>query len=146
MKKTLFTIISVLFISTASFAQQSARQGRQTTPEERIKRQTERMAEDLNLNDDQKVKIQTLNEKYGKKMVTIFQNSQKEARKQVKEKSDSIRTAKDAELKEILTEEQFTKHQKLQEERIERFRQRRSNRPGNGTPPERRGKPRGNRQ
>ncbi|MCF8362850.1 MAG: DUF4890 domain-containing protein [Prolixibacteraceae bacterium] len=146
MKKTLITMITFLLISATSFAQQPNRQGRPITPEERTKRQTEQMAEDLNLNEEQIQKVKTLNEKYGEKRAEFIKKTQKETREQVREKADSLRKAKYAELKEILTEEQFTKHQKLQEERMQRFRQMRENRPGNGNASERRGRPRGNRQ
>jgi Spy/CpxP family protein refolding chaperone len=146
MKRTIITTFTILFFSVLTFAQPPGGQGRQFDPEEMIKRQTGQMTTDLNLQEDQIPKVQKLNEKYGEKMGEIFQNNQGGDREKFREKMDSLRVAKDGELKEILTEEQFTKHQEIQEERMQRFRQMRENRPGNGTPPERRGKPRGNRQ
>ncbi|MDA3816062.1 MAG: DUF4890 domain-containing protein [Prolixibacteraceae bacterium] len=143
MKRTLITIFTILFISVLSFAQPPGGQGRQFDPEEMIKRQTEQMTTDLNLNEEQTQKVQALNEKYGEKMGEIFQNAQQGDREQMREKMDSLRTTKDVELKEVLSDEQFKKHQKIQEGRMERFRQMRNNRQGDGDRPERRGKPRG---
>jgi len=101
MKKILFNVIFVSFFSLGTFAQNF---GRQLTPEERTKMQTEWMKENLQLNDSQLVKIEALNLEYALKMEKVKGidgnlSKLKAARKTSEEK--------DEKLKKLLSEEQF---------------------------------------
>lgn len=146
MEKRVLIIIAILFITASSFAQQANRENKRMSPEERIKKQTERLAESLNLNQEQTENVQVLNEKYSKKMKEILQKTKEKTREGLKEKADSLNTTKDAEMKEILTEEQFVLYQELQKKRKERMQKTRGNRTKDNSPRGTRGKPRGNRQ
>jgi Spy/CpxP family protein refolding chaperone len=131
-----------LFVGIMAMAQPLQGMG-QFNPEEMIKRQTEQMVKDLGLNDSQKTKIEALNKKYGAKMGEVFQSAGGD-REKVREKMTAMRTEKDAELKTILTPEQFTKYQELEKKRMEERRQNGQGRPGGpGAPPQKRGQQRG---
>lgn len=144
MKKTLIPLIAGLFFTIAGIAQPP---GGQFDPEEMVKRQTQQMVEDLGLNEAQEVKVDSLNRKYSQKMGEMFQSAQGDFQG-MREKMETLREEKNAELKTILTEEQYTKHVELEKKRMEEFRSRRRDGGGGpqGTPPGRRGAPRGNRR
>lgn len=112
----------------------------QFNPEERVKRQTEQMVEDLKLDDAQTVKVKALNEKYSEKMSEAFQGAAGD-RSAMRETMTKIREEKDAELKGILTAEQFKTYQELEKKRNEERRSRMGNR--SDGPPSRRGQQRG---
>ena len=106
---SLTLLMSILFAGT-SFAQQRGQRDQQArptsetraTPEERAARRVEMMKESLNLTPDQVTKIQALQTQRAK--------DQQNAHKDMQAK----REAYDAQLKSILTPEQY---QKLQEQR-----------------------------
>jgi len=137
---TTFLLVCLVVVTMAQAPQ--GRQGRQFNPEDMAKRQTEQMTEDLNLNEQQVEKVSALNKKYAEKMRDAFQNTDGN-REQMREKMQTQRTEKEAELKEILTDEQFKKYQEIEKERMQRMQQRRENR---GDDDNRRGRPRGGAQ
>jgi len=140
MKRLIGLTLAGLFAAFVAYAQPPGGGG-QFDPEEMVKRQTERMVEDLGLNADQTKKVEDLNRKYGAKMGELFQSAQGD-REGMRAKMDKLREEKDAELKLILTEEQFVKYLEIEKKRREEFRQRAGNRPP-GSEPGRRGQQRG---
>jgi hypothetical protein len=101
MKKIILTGICVTLFSLGIFAQNF---GMQFSPEERAQMQTEWMKENLQLNDSQLVKVDSLNLEYALKMEKVKGingnlNKLKTARKTSEEK--------DEKLKKLLNEEQF---------------------------------------
>ncbi|MBN1767050.1 MAG: hypothetical protein JXR50_11630 [Prolixibacteraceae bacterium] len=145
MKRTIITSIAILFFSVLAFAQPpGGGQGMQFDPEAMVKRQTDEMVELLNLNADQTEKVQKLNEKYQEKQSEMFQGMQGGGDfASMREKMETMNKEKAAELKEILTEEQFAKYEKSQEERQQRMREMGGGGPGGaGAPPARRERPR----
>jgi ERCC4-related helicase len=101
MKKIILTGICVTLFSLGIFAQNF---GMQFSPEERAQMQTEWMKENLQLNDSQLVKVDSLNLEYALKMEKVKGingnlNKLKTARKTSEEK--------DKKLKMLLDEKQF---------------------------------------
>jgi len=107
------TLIMSIFCAGTSFAQKSDKQVQknqrtQMTPEERAAKRAERMKETLNLTPEQAAKLQTAQ--------TQFAKEKKQIREESHQKMKAQREAYDAQLKTILTPEQY---QKLQAQRKE---------------------------
>lgn len=121
MKKLLFYILSIqliLTINSAVMAQQGGGRRGNMEPKEFAERQTNQMKESLELSDKQLPKIEALNLKYAEKM--------KAARDEAGDDRDAMRSSmtammkeKDVVLKQILTEEQWTKFEKERKERMQ---------------------------
>lgn len=141
MKKLLLTVIVGLLLTITGNAQPQGGRG-QFNPEEMVKRQTEQMVADLDLNKEQIPKVEAINKKYSEKTQQIFQNGDGDRSKN-REKMESLRNEKNVELKTVLTKAQYTKFIELEEKRIEERRQRMEERGGNQAP-SRRGVPRDN--
>ncbi|MDA3929902.1 MAG: hypothetical protein PF541_13200 [Prolixibacteraceae bacterium] len=137
--KSIFLVLGIV-ISMLSVAQGPGGQRPNFDPDEMVKRQTDEMVENLGLSDEQAIQVKALNEKYGKKMGEAFQNAG-EDRSSMRETMQTIRKEKDAELMDVLTEEQFTKYQDIEKKRREDMRQRRQENRDN--PAEKRGRQRG---
>ena len=111
------TLLMSIFCAGTSFAQQRGHRGQQAkptsevraTPEERAAKRVEMMKESLNLTPDQVAKLQPVQTQFAKDQARI-RNAAKENQKEMK----ANREAYDAQLKSILTPEQY---QKLQEQR-----------------------------
>jgi Spy/CpxP family protein refolding chaperone len=94
--------------------------GGNATPEERAKRQTERMKEQLSLTAAQEPKVSAINLKYAKKMEDVRKMTDTAAqRKSVM----NLNKQKEAEFKAVLTPEQMKIYQKMVEEMMARRRQ-----------------------
>ena len=105
----------LIFTSSAIFAQQhgGGGDGKKPTPEDRAKRQTEMMKDNLNLTAAQEPKVAAINLKYAKKN----DDARKIADTAVQRKTlQTINTQKDAELKGVLTADQFKIYLKFVEE------------------------------
>ncbi len=101
MRRIIFSGILLMFLAQGTFAQNF---GMQLTPEERAQMQTEWMKENLQLNDSQLVKVDTLNLEYARKMEKIKEiNGNLSKLKAAKKTSEE----KDKKLKKLLNEEQF---------------------------------------
>lgn len=101
-----------------------------TTPEERAKAQTAFMTSKLDLKPDQKPKVAEVNLKYAKKMDPVLKGEagpfmkMREMRK--------IGEEKDAELKHLLSPDQFDKYLASKEEMREKFEERIEEKAGHG--------------
>lgn len=101
MRKMILTGICVSLFSLGAFAQNF---GMQFSPEERAQMQTEWMKENLQLNDSQLVKVESLNLEYALKMEKVKGiNGNLNKLKAAREISEE----KDEKLKQLLDEEQF---------------------------------------
>lgn len=130
MKTIILAIAAVMFMSTNAFAQGfGQRENRRFSPEEMVQRQTDRLASVLGLNDAQKAELLKLNKEYAGKRrqgmgfgsrgnrnrgerdtVNVNRSSgdhMKEMRAQMAETQEAYK----AELKKILTEDQFKKYE-----------------------------------
>jgi hypothetical protein len=86
----------------------------ETTPEERAQFQTDYMNESLSLQDDQRSKVHDINIKYAEKMQEAYEAPTK---KQAKLQSmKRINAEKEAELKLILSADQYATYEKNKEE------------------------------
>lgn len=108
------------------------------TVDERVQDQTERMAKDLNLSEEQKAKVAAINEKYLED--AKVRKDEAKAERQVRAaEAKKQADARDAELKAVLTEEQYAKHleikaskQEKRQGKIEKWKQKK----GKGAPKE----------
>jgi Spy/CpxP family protein refolding chaperone len=103
-----------MFCATALLAQKQGPGGYgKATPEERAKRQTEMMKENLSLTAAQEPKVSAINLKYAKKMEDV----RKIADTTVQRKTfQNLNKQKDGELKAVLTADQFKSYLKQVEE------------------------------
>src|SRR5262245_52236349 len=85
-----------------------------STPEERANKLTEWMKTNLQLNDDQATQVQNINLKYANKTQGL--QSQSMSRKEKLQAVKENDKAKDAELKNVLTTDQFNSYQEKKEE------------------------------
>lgn len=124
--KALFTSLLIVLVVIVSNAQPPQGGGfGQMDPEQMAKSQTDRMAEDLKLDDKQKTEVQAINLKYSKKMGEIFQGGGGMGDfEEMRKKMDEMNTQKNAELKKVFTAEQYTKYEALEKQRQEERRQR----------------------
>lgn len=126
MKKLIFAAFALIF-SVSMFAQQPQRgDRREFKPEEMATRQAEHMKQELALDDEQYQSVYALFLKRNEEMKKQFANRQegqqvdREARRAEMIKKQE---AMNAELKKILTAEQYTKYQEMQKKEQERRRQ-----------------------
>ena len=83
------------------------------SPEERQKRQDEMYAQ-LNLSEAQKIKVEEINTNYQTKMRTMRENNDG-GREAMRASMMKMREEQNAELKNVMTAEQFDKYLKIQE-------------------------------
>ena len=86
----------------------------ETTPEERAQFQTDYMNESLSLKDDQRAKVHDINIKYAEKMQEAYEAPTKKQQKLQSMKR--INAEKEAELKLILSADQYATYEKNKEE------------------------------
>lgn len=114
-KSSLFALAlgAVIAFSPAAQAQEKKGEGKGKGPsaEERMKR----MAEALNLTDEQKAKIEPILKEEGEKLRAIFQD-QNASREEKGKKMQEARKDISAKMKAVLTPEQAEKFEKLQSE------------------------------
>jgi Spy/CpxP family protein refolding chaperone len=109
-------LFTVLVISSMSLFAQDKQHGqgfRNAPPEERAKRQTEMMKENLSLTAAQEPKVSAINLKYAKKMEETRKIADTAAQRKT---AQSLNKQKDGELKGVLTPEQFKSYVKQLEE------------------------------
>lgn len=109
---------------TVGSAQQGQGRGygrQQGSPEEMAKRQSERMTQELGLNADQSTKIQQILLARGQEMQSMRgQTRDATNRDQMREQMQANRAKYDAQFKEVLTADQYTKYTAMQANRMNR--------------------------
>ncbi len=148
MKKIILALCAVFTFAIGANAQNDSKKERkQPTNEEMVKHQTDRMAERLDLNDKQKAELLKLNTEYFGKMRPQMQprgprkdmkkDGQKRERpteaqmKEMRKKYEEGRKKYNSDLKKILTDEQFSKYEKMQQD-MKKRRGQRDGRQGKG--------------
>ena len=113
MKKVVnsFVLMGLLLIA---FNITHAQKKTSSTPEERAAKLTAWMQSNLQLNDDQVTRVQTINLKYANKNQGL--QTQTMSRKQKMQELNDNDKAKDAELKDVLTTDQYNIYQAKKEE------------------------------
>lgn len=121
MKKMSVLLMFLFLMSAMGMAQP-----RDFDPEDLAKRQTAQLKEELDLNEDQEKKVYDLNLESTKKMSKLREEMQSGGGFEgMREKMTEIREEQNKNMKEILTEKQWAKYEKYQEERRSRMRDRR---------------------
>jgi len=130
MKNSLLLLMAAFALSIGSAAAQTdggAMQGgggggygrMQGSPEEMAKRQTERMTQELGLNADQATKVQQIMVARGQEMQSMRGQGGGD-RDKMREQMQASRTKYDAQFKEVLTADQYTKYTTMQADRMNR--------------------------
>ena len=105
--------LTLLFILCLFFASSSQAQRRVGTPEENAKAQTQRMTDSLTLSTAQAAKVEEINLKYAN-LQADFRTKARESedfdRSAMREGMQKIRLEQKAELKIVLTSDQYTKY------------------------------------
>jgi hypothetical protein len=106
----------------------------QFNPEETAKRQTREIGEAVGFKEGQEAQVYDLNLKFAKKRQELrggvsFRELDDQSRQAMREKMNALDTAKDKEMKKILTEDQFGKYEVYRQERLQRMRERPGQRP-----------------
>lgn len=143
MKKLGLLILVGIFALSISLDAQNVnrgqRQGRNFTPRNfTAQDRADRMAKDLDLNEDQKAKVAELFEKQDSlraKRRAEFKRNQQERQKAAQAKreknrlkAEKERIARDAELESIIGKEKMEQYKKIREERMQRMKEKRDNR------------------
>ncbi|WP_057937104.1 hypothetical protein [Algoriphagus resistens] len=118
MKKWIFATGLMVMISLSTMAQK--RDGERPSAEDRAKRNTERIAEELNLTDAQKEQVLAINLEYAKKNEAEMaeRKAMMEARKAEMEAKRVQLREQDAKIQAVLTEEQRAKWTEIKAEKM----------------------------
>lgn len=113
--KKIISLILILF-SVTLFAQENPKKGDEMSNEEMATLQAKRLSMQLDLNAEQEEKLKTF---YAKRIEAqrMLIEEQKEERKEMRKERMEMNEAQKAELREILTKEQYVKWEQLQEKR-----------------------------
>ena len=114
MKNILFSIFTLLFVCIA-VSTQAQPQHKKFNAEDMSKMQTEMMKKELNLSDKQTTEVSAINLKFAKKMDEQRKNSDGD-REAMHEEMEAMQEERNAELKKVLTEEQYEKMLAKEEE------------------------------
>lgn len=117
MKKLGFLLLATIFFASVAMAQPGGQ--RNFDPKEMAKRQTEELTKELGLNKDQAKKVLELNTKSMEKMSEMRGQMRDGGgdREAMLEKMQKSRDEQNAEMKKILTDDQYKKYEKYLEER-----------------------------
>lgn len=122
MKKLGIMLMSLVLVTMVAKAQPGQRN---VNPEEMAKRQTEQIKEAVGLDAKQEKQVYELNLETGKKMRELREQNQGGGFEGMREKMQEIRADQDKKMQEILSEAQWKKYQKYQEERRSQWQNRR---------------------
>ena len=126
MKSLLFGLITILALGLSSSVMAQGKKGG-GSPDEMAKRQTEQMKKHLTLDDAQTATISEINLKYAKKRTEVRKESSGD-RTGMRAAMQKINNERNTEFKEILSEEQYQKFLKKEEE----MKQKRGQKKGQG--------------
>jgi protein CpxP len=116
MKKILSFCLMLLFISGIAMAQQSQNK----TPEERAESQTQKLTKELSLTSDQSTKIKASLLQQGQQADAIrTKYANATDKKPMHQEIKTLHESKDAEIKKVLTADQYTKYQTIISEQHE---------------------------
>ena len=109
MKKVIGLFLVILISTATVFAQGGDRQGKKGDPS----KPSEKMIEELKLDDKQAAEYRKVEADFLEQMKKE-RESVKEDREKMREKMTAMRTEKDAQIKKILTDEQYKQYQEKQ--------------------------------
>jgi Skp family chaperone for outer membrane proteins len=126
MRKKLFLVSSLIWVMVMTAAAQGGMQN--MTPEDAAKRQTDMIVKSTGCDAATKAKVEAITLKYAKELATVREKyTDREARR---EPMKAIRDKQDAELKGVLTADQYAKLKAAQEEMRKNY----QNNGGGGAP------------
>lgn len=120
-------LILALLVSFVTFSQEIKANIQNMSQEEKVKARVENLTKELNLNEKQAAQVAELVKANIVKR-EAFRNETKEARKENRDKLKAEMEASKAEMKKILTEEQFKKFEENAENRKEKMLEKRKDR------------------
>ncbi len=128
--KKLMIIALLASMTVAAQAQEKDRK----TPQERAKLRTEHMTKELALSPEQQAKVEAINLKYADQVEAV--RAEREAERTAKrDAAEAMHAAHDAEMKAVLTADQYTKwvakKQEAKAKHLEKRKQMREDRKGN---------------
>ncbi|MES2862599.1 MAG: hypothetical protein V4666_00620 [Bacteroidota bacterium] len=136
MKKLVFVI--TLLVTFGVQAQERKEKMKDATPEERVAMRTEKLSEKLSLDENQKKKVKEIFAAQQKENVAVREEIKAEREKMRAEREKALIERKatmekqheelKAKLKPVLTEEQFKKWEAMQNENMEKIKERRKHR------------------
>jgi len=112
MKKMLLSLAMATMAVGAANAQDAVKQA---SPQDRAEMRTEHMVKELGLNEDQTAKVKEINARYGEKMQAMRQ-AQKAELTEKRDTRAELEEARMAELKGVLTPDQYAKLEARQKE------------------------------
>ncbi len=117
MKKIVALVVVILVSSVSVFANNGIRpkDGKKADPSQRC----EKMVSDLDLNEKQAADFKKIQSEYQEKVKTMRDKSEAD-RQQMKEQITTMRTEKNAEIKKILTDEQYQKYEAFAQKKQDR--------------------------
>jgi murein L,D-transpeptidase YcbB/YkuD len=111
---TLILVFAIAGMGTLAYSQEKLNEFMtETTPEERAQMQTDYMKETLSLKEDQEAKVHGVNVKYAEKMQEAYEAPTKKQQKAQTMKR--INSEKEAELKLLLSADQYATYEKNKE-------------------------------
>ncbi|GAB3579995.1 periplasmic heavy metal sensor [Hymenobacter daeguensis] len=127
MKASFLTLLAAFALTIGTAAAQAPEGGMpgggygrmQGNPEEMAKRQTERMTQELGLNADQAAKVQQIQTARAQEMQAMRGQAGGD-RDKMREQMQASRAKYDAQYKEVLTADQYTKYTSMQANRMNR--------------------------
>lgn len=125
MKKIGIVFMTLMLIALVGMTQPRQRN---INPEDMAKRQTEQLKEAVGLNEKQEKQVYELNLQTSKKMRAMRDEMQGGGFEGMREKMNELRTEQNKKMKTILTDAQWKKYEKYQEERRERMNNRQGGR------------------
>lgn len=136
MKKLFLALLLLIGLTTWAQEKRERRpEGDRLTKEEKVDLQVKRMTKDLDLNEKQAKEVRALVTKEVEKREAKkaeMSEEKKAKREAMKAKMKEAQAAHSAEMKKILTPEQFAKWEKLREERKDKLKERMAERRGKG--------------
>lgn len=130
MKKVLAICLIAMMCSVVSFAQQEngqqkrGQRGNMMDP----KKRTEQMCKELNLNEKQTKEFTKINDEFFEKMKKQRESGEKD-RTKLREAMQKLQNDREAQIKKVLTDEQYKKYTAKQEEMRKNMRNRGGDRP-----------------
>ena len=115
MKSIFRLVVMQVFIFALSFTA-TAQPGPPPSPEEMAERQTKHLTEKLELDENQKAKVHEINLTFAKK-VQAMREEGKGHRETMQEKRESLHKERDAEMNEVLSDEQYKTLEKIKSDR-----------------------------
>lgn len=129
MKKIVFVLVALIAFNAQ--AQKGQQNRSEMSPEEMATKRTEQMTSDLDLTEDQQKLVQEINLENSKIVGELRGKRGKDMsddeRSAMRTKMKALQTENQEAMKEVLTEEQYIKWDKMQKEKMEKARGQRGN-------------------